>query len=199
MDPPWPENGGGKIKRGADRHYATVPVKQLPKLILDSGVFTPAESAHLWMWATKNYLEGALWLMGQLGFRYVTDFVWVKLSTKPVGMVSPTGEAVSVLDVDAVYVARHRLQIGLGQYSRGAHELLLFGTRGDAMVPAPEDRLPDVFFAERTEHSVKPAEAYEIIERVSPGPRLEMFARAARPGWDVWGSEAPQTPVGASP
>lgn len=181
MDPPWMERGGGKIKRGADRHYPLVPTKKLPAVILGSGVFAPAPSAHLWMWATKNFLEDAFWLMGQLGFRYVTDFAWVKVRD-------------GKLDVDDLLDAPKNeadLQIGLGQYGRGAHELLLLGTRGAAMVPTPENRLPDVFFAERGRHSAKPEKAYRLIERVSPGPRLEMFARSGRDGWTAWGNEAP--------
>ena len=39
------------------------------------------------------------------------------------------------------------------------------------------------------EHSCKPAEVYGLIERVSPGPYLELFARRRQPGWDVWGDE----------
>jgi hypothetical protein len=34
-----------------------------------------------------------------------------------------------------------------------------------------------------------PEKAYAVIERVSPGPRVEMFARTQRPGWAVWGNE----------
>lgn len=171
MDPPWEERGGGRIKRGADRHYQLVPTRQLPRVIMESGVWRPAQSAHLWMWVTKNFLPDGLWLMGQLGFRYVTDFVWVKVK----------GGAVDLRDDD--------LQIGLGQYGRGAHELLLFGARGDAMVPAPKDRPVDVILAERTQHSAKPERAYQLIEGISPGPRLEMFARRPRAGWDVHGNE----------
>jgi N6-adenosine-specific RNA methylase IME4 len=42
----------------------------------------------------------------------------------------------------------------------------------------------------KREHSRKPAEAYDIIEACSPGPRLELFARGSREGWVVWGDEA---------
>lgn len=45
------------------------------------------------------------------------------------------------------------------------------------------------FYAPRTEHSHKPEEMRRMIERVSYGPRLEMFARMQHPGWDVWGNE----------
>ena len=42
----------------------------------------------------------------------------------------------------------------------------------------------------KREHSRKPDEQYDIIERCSPGPRLELFARGPRPGWAVWGNQA---------
>ena len=83
------------------------------------------------------------------------------------------------------------LQIGLGQYMRHAHELLLLGARGEAMVPEPPDRLPSVIFAPRTKHSAKPKQAYRLIEACSPGPRIEFFAREPRKGWRVWGNEVP--------
>jgi hypothetical protein len=40
-----------------------------------------------------------------------------------------------------------------------------------------------------TDHSHKPEEQYALIERVSPGPYLELFARRRQPGWDAWGNE----------
>jgi N6-adenosine-specific RNA methylase IME4 len=77
--------------------------------------------------------------------------------------------------------------IGIGQYLRLRHEPLLFGVRGRLHT---QDRGVDsVIEAPRSRHSEKPEEAYRRIERVSPGPRLEMFARAPRTGWDVWGKE----------
>jgi N6-adenosine-specific RNA methylase IME4 len=45
------------------------------------------------------------------------------------------------------------------------------------------------FYAPVQEHSHKPEEQYAVIERCSPGPFLELFARRARPGWHVWGDE----------
>lgn len=79
-------------------------------------------------------------------------------------------------------------KIGLGQYLRGQHELCLFGVRGEAMMPEIRN-VPSVVHAPRGRHSAKPAEAYAAIERVSPGPRLEMFAREPRSGWTVFGNE----------
>lgn len=183
LDPPWPEYGGGKSKRGADRHYRLMSPRRIGETVLASPSWSPAADCHLWMWTTKSSLASALWLIEQFGFRYVTSAVWVKMRS------AMTRHERDELEAGCSPDPRHRLQVGLGQYTRGAHELLLLGTRGKAMVPSPVDRLPDVIFAERTRHSAKPDEAYALIERVSPGPRLEMFARASRSGWDVWGNE----------
>ena len=49
--------------------------------------------------------------------------------------------------------------------------------------------------AGKPRHSAKPAEFYTLVEQVSPGPYLEMFARDSRPGWDAWGDEASPSTV----
>ena len=82
---------------------------------------------------------------------------------------------------------------GLGQYFRSEHELLLFGVRGTLPVPEPKFRVGTMIRQKRTEHSVKP-DIYSEIEGVSPGPRLEMFARRPRDGWIAIGNEAPGRP-----
>lgn len=173
-DPPWPENGGGKSKRGADRHYQTMSVRDIVALhqmhlgvqllgsvLNPNSLIDEERGCHLWVWATSNYLPSALTLINHLGFRYIRDAVWVK-------------------------VAKNKLQIGLGQYLRGAHELLLMGSRGPASVPEPHN-IPSVILAERTRHSRKPDASYKMIETVSPGPRLEMFSTQTRDGWDRHG------------
>ena len=81
-----------------------------------------------------------------------------------------------------------KLQIGGGHYLRGAQELCLFAARDQTGLVRD---VPNVIFAPRTKHSAKPDELLEIAERLSPGPRLEMFARRARPGWVAWGNQAP--------
>ena len=181
MDPPWLERGGGQCKRVADRHYPLMPVDQILKVILAAPEWRPAESAHLWMWVTDNFLEDGLWLIRALGFRYIRTFPWVKLRREIRGDARLT---------DLCELASAGLQIGLGQYARGAHELLLLAVRGEAMVPPPDRRPPSVIFAPRTEHSRKPLAAYQLIERVSPGPRVEFFARSPREGWTVAGNQS---------
>jgi N6-adenosine-specific RNA methylase IME4 len=157
------ERGGGKIKRGADRHYPLMKTAQMPGVIYQSGVWRPAMNAHLYMWATNNFLPDALWLMKALNFTYKTNVVWVKLG-----------------------------KLGLGQYFRGKHELLLFGVRGKGYEVRTDKRnLTSVIEAPRGAHSAKPLEAYHLIEQRSRGPYLEMFCRSPRNGWISWGNGIP--------
>ena len=159
-DPPWREQGAGRSKRGADRHYQLLGRRQILNVMLGAPVWNPDPTGcHLWLWATSNHLPDALWLMAELGFRYVTSAVWIKKGN------------------------------GLGRYLRHRHELLLFGRMGKTMLPPPDRRRSSVIEAPRRGHSIKPDEAFDVIEAVSPEPRLEMFARRHRAGWDSWGDE----------
>ena len=69
-DPPWNERGGGKIKRGADRHYPLMKTPDIACMLL-APAWRPAESCHLWLWVTDNFLPDGLLVMDALGFRYV--------------------------------------------------------------------------------------------------------------------------------
>ncbi len=168
-DPPWLERGGGQIKRGADKHYALMATKDIAALPV-SGWAAP--NAHLYLWVTNNFLPDGLEVMEAWGFRYVTKITWFKD------------------------------RIGLGQYYRGRTEDCLFGVRGRLPYRVRPDgkraqgvtgfEEPDLqdFSAPRAEHSVKPEQLRRMVEIVSPGPRLELFARRPALGWDVWGNEA---------
>lgn len=193
LDPPWPERGGGKSKRGADRHYDLMSVEAIVRTVVGSEPASLiAPDAHCWCWVTDNYLEGGLELMRALGFRYVRTLVWVKVKRgDEVQQHAWDGSMGGLLSTEPGEHLRDAQSIGLGQYLRGAHELALFGVRGAAMVPPPANRMPSVVFAPKGRHSEKPDEAIKVFEAVSPGPRVEMFARSARPGWNAWGNEAP--------
>lgn len=75
IDPPWPERGG-KIKRGADRHYALMSIKEIKALPIAS--LADPEGCHLYMWTTNNYLPDALECVKAWGFQYVTLITWCK-------------------------------------------------------------------------------------------------------------------------
>ena len=80
--------------------------------------------------------------------------------------------------------------IGTGYWFRNKHEILMLGVRGNVLAPAPGTQLPSVIVAPVGKHSEKPEVFAETIERYFPNaPRLELFARRRRPGWDVWGAE----------
>lgn len=94
-------------------------------------------------------------------------------------------QALQVDFLRAYYWIKPRL--GLGNYIRNASETLLFATRGKA--PVKFHSQPNWLFAPQQEHSHKPGEQFAIIERLSDGPYLELFARRRQPGWDAWGNE----------
>lgn len=78
-------------------------------------------------------------------------------------------------------------QLGTGYYWRSSVELLLLGVRGACTF---RDRtIPNWLCADRMGHSEKPERIRAFIERVSPGPYLELFGRRAVRGWAVFGNE----------
>jgi N6-adenosine-specific RNA methylase IME4 len=167
LDPPWLERGGGKIKRGADKHYPLMKKTDILETLLTCPHWQNiAPNAHMYMWTTNSFLKEALWLMDGLGFRYVTNVVWIKRKN-------------------------NKIQKGIGQYFRGSHELLLFGTRGKKPTePKTEAKnISSVILAERGRHSKKPEASYDLIQSRSLGPYLEFFSRKKRDGWICWGNE----------
>ncbi len=123
-----------------------------------------AEDAVLFLWATAPMLPDALAVMFAWGFTYKSHAVWLKD------------------------------RIGTGYWFRNQHELLLVGTRGRFPAPAPGTQWRSAVAYPVGAHSEKPPFAHEMIEALWPSlPKLEMNARAARPGWTVWGAEAPDS------
>lgn len=83
-----------------------------------------------------------------------------------------------------------KFRLGLGNYLRNTTEHVLLATRGNA--PVKFRAQPTWMNAPVQEHSHKPEEQYAVIERVSDGPYLELFARRRPPSnadWSVWGNE----------
>ena len=82
-------------------------------------------------------------------------------------------------------------KIGMGYHARNQHELLLIAKRGEMPPPAPGQQPSSVIHADRNEHSAKPLEFYDIIEKNYLGiGKIELFSRSARDVWDAWGNQA---------
>lgn len=81
-------------------------------------------------------------------------------------------------------------KLGLGNYIRTSHESLIFATRGKA--PVKFHAQPSFMFCAQQDHSHKPEEQFAIIQRLSEGPYLELFARRRTPGWECWGNQVPE-------
>jgi N6-adenosine-specific RNA methylase IME4 len=168
VDPPWTfrtYSGRGK-QRSAERHFDVMSlddIKMLPVAPL------AANACALLLWAVCPELPGALDVIRAWGFEYSTvAFGWVKQN--------PSGEG---------------LFTGMGYHTRSNIELCLLGLRG-----APARLVKDVHQVVMTpvgEHSEKPEEVARRIERLYPGPYLELFARRPRAGWTVWGNEVVPT------
>jgi N6-adenosine-specific RNA methylase IME4 len=121
-----------------------------------------ADDCVLFLWATVPMLPQALEVMAAWGFAYKTNFSW------------------------------HKDRIGTGYWNRNRHELLLVGTRGNVPAPAMGAQYDSSIEAEVGAHSAKPELFYGLIESYFPSlPKIELNARAARPGWVRWGYEAP--------
>jgi N6-adenosine-specific RNA methylase IME4 len=78
-------------------------------------------------------------------------------------------------------------RLGNGYWWRTGAEFLLLGVRGDC--PFRDHSIRNWISVDRGPHSEKPEHVRELIERVSPGPYLELFGRRAILGWTVFGNE----------
>jgi N6-adenosine-specific RNA methylase IME4 len=136
--------------------------KNYPTMSMDDLLSLPvsshaADDAQLHLWTTNSFIAEALKLIEAWGFTYKTMLVWVKP------------------------------KIGIGNYWRNAHELMLLGVRGSA--PFADHSIRSWQEHDTLEHSQKPELFRKLIERVSAGPYLELFGRRPIDGWTVWGNE----------
>ena len=176
-DPPWEVKAGRAFGRYAvvdgkqiwapassaaarPLAYPTMAVKDIAELAVPA-----ADDCHLYLWTINRYVDEAFDVARAWGFRYSTLLTWAK---------SPKGS-------------------GLGGCYGISSEYVLFCRRGT--LAAKIDINTTWFNWKRPykngypQHSAKPPEFYAMVENVSPGPYLEMFAREKRSGWAVWGNE----------
>lgn len=159
MDPPWP------IKW---QHSDTLGMKQLQyqTLPISEIMQLPIDSlAHqhclLLMWVTNEFLPEGLGIVRHWKFQYEKLYTWCKNN-------------------------------GMGAHPRNATEHIIIASRG--CPPKLRGRndsaiLNWINLPVTNRHSEKPKEIRHILEKFAPEPRLEMFARERRQGWDAWGNE----------
>ncbi len=179
--PVHPSRGGS---RGAANHYQTLTLEQLQALPVQS---VAASRSHLYLWTTSTFVVEAHVLAESWGFSPKVLVPWIK---------TKKNSRSKVLDAGGDLYAGVRM--GMGLYIRHCAEFILFCVRGKAQTSRND--VLGVLFAPQGRHSEKPFEAYELIDRLSPSPKLELFARGPRDGYEVWGDQAfgsyePQEPL----
>lgn len=164
-DPPWRPALGGDWGARADkgrpqRFYGTMPLDDIKAIPVPS-----APQSHLYLWCLTQHTDWGHEVARAWGFEPVTMLTWCKPGLG-VGRFRCNTEHILVCRKGS----RHGNPFGQG----GRHAQALDGTW---------------FSWPRGRHSEKPEEFYGLVERLSPAPRLEMFARRRRPGWHAWGNE----------
>ena len=161
-DPPWNETGGGRIRRGADKHYSLMKTKDIISLPVRDIV---KDSSHLYLWVTNNRLIDGLEVMKEWGFEYRTVITWFK---DRIGL----GQYFRGITEHCLFGVKGNLPYKLEEGKRCQ------GKTG--------------FYAKKTIHSRKPEEMRDMVNLVSYREgynRIELFARNKTEGWDTWGNE----------
>lgn len=174
-DPPWhydswPDSttsipGVAKGFRKADGKPRRKPLEYSTMTIAAIKALPVADlatkDAHLYLWTTNRYLRDAFGVVEAWGFKFGQVLTWCK---------TPKG-------------------VGPGGAFAQSTEFILFCRKGS---PGQLRRLDSTWFnwPRSNTHSKKPEAFLDIVEQVSPGPYLELFARRNRLGWDTWGNES---------
>jgi N6-adenosine-specific RNA methylase IME4 len=145
--------------------YKTMSVAEIATLPVGNWAWPDAS---LYLWVPNAYVPRAYDVVRAWGFKPSTLCVWAK---------NPMGG-------------------GLGGTFGITTEFFLYARKGRPF----DDRVTGTWFnwkrhyeGGHPSHSSKPDGFYDLVEQVSPGPYLEMFARRARLGWDYWGDESLET------
>lgn len=167
-DPPWRfTNRTGKMAPEHKRlhRYPTMSFDEIAELPV-ARIAKPR--AHLYLWVPNALIQEGLDVLRRWGFQYKTNIIWYKVRK------------------DGGPDRR-----GVGFYFRNVTEVCLFGTRGDKVRTREAGRtMPNIIVSQKTFHSRKPVEMYDIIESCSHGPYIELFSRNHREGWTMWGNQA---------
>lgn len=169
-DPPWQfQNRTGKVAPENKKlmRYETMTLDEIKSLPVGE---ICGDKAHLYLWVPNALLPAGLEVMDAWGFEYKSNIVWEKVRKDG----GPDGR-------------------GVGFYFRNVTELLLFGIKKKSApnrTLAPARSQVNILRTIKREHSRKPDEIIPIIEACSQEPRIELFARGVRNGWEMWGNQA---------
>lgn len=176
VDPPWNQGKTGKRSVRPNQttvlDYPTLDKEALRQLPIREWA---DERCFLWLWATNSkdrrtgepILKMAFDLLEAWGFTFYTLITWNK-RTGP----CPFGPYQVIT------------------------EHILFGYRGKVVFERSAlGKLQTCFTETPILHSVKPNSFYLDIARLFPGPRLDVFARQVREGYDGWGNEYGSIPI----
>ena len=168
IDPPWKYGKWGKASKNSvfanSPHNIDIELPY-PSMSLDEIAELPIagladNDCELYVWTTQKYLPHTFPLLEKWGFKYCETLVWCK---------EPRGT-------------------GQGGLFTPTTEFIVHGRRGKMPI---KKRIDSTWWkvTRPNVHSRKPECFQDIIETVSDAPRLEMFARRQRIGWDVFGNE----------
>ena len=177
-DPAWNYNsrmalGKGAAKSSAEDYYNVMSIEDIMALPIKE---ISAKDCILFIWVTMPKLNEVFKVINAWGFEYKTcGFVWVKRNK---------------VFSDERNKNRNGIDdfMGQGRWVRQNAELCLIATKGKPKRISAKVR--QIIYQPIQEHSKKPNEVRErIVELIGDLPRIELFARQKREGWDVWGNE----------
>lgn len=170
-DPPW--QFGDRLpgaSRGAEKNYRVMSMPALETFLVSveqDYKFGVEQDAILFLWRVSAMVEEAYRIVRAWGFEPKTEIVWRKLTAKNLPW------------------------FGMGRYVRASHESCIVAVRGRGLSCIKSHSVRSMFEAQVGEHSAKPDAFYSLVEELTKGPYLELFARRRRAGWEHVGDELP--------
>lgn len=189
-DPPWSwkaysDKGMG---RSAEQHYPTMSRRELVNLPVKDVI---SDRAVLILWVTPQDKDFAIQeVIPAWNMVFKTDaFIWGKTRKDLDAHFRRLYRRVAAGEqVDPIEFLESCFVTTKGYYSRKQSETCLLATT--KKIPKRMDRgVKELIIAPRKHHSAKPEEQYNRIERLFPGPYLELFGRHTRPGWTTLGND----------
>ncbi|MDE2439329.1 MAG: S-adenosylmethionine-binding protein [Patescibacteria group bacterium] len=165
-DPPWRfQNRTGKVASEHKRlaKYKTMTLQEIAAMPVQD---ICEKNSHCYLWVPVALISDGLQVLEAWDFTYKTMLIWAKKRKD-----------------GAIHGG------GVGFYFRNCVEIVLFGVTNRFRTFAPGRTQVNMIETPPQGHSRKPDELYSIIEKCSPGPYLELFARRQRKGWTSWGDQ----------